>query len=651
MKTFTKTFLIPVFIFFSFSMLLQAQTDNRNGEIETKGQIQSISSDSIVVNTITFKVDANTVVKNNMGTIIQYSHLQVGMFVEVEAVVQSDSSFLAKIIKMHTEQDNLEIEGFVHSIGGDSLVVNDVTVFVDGNTVISGEEDSLKTFSDIHEGNFVKVKAVRLAGDTLLAVRIKIHTGNSQDKIEIEGTINHINQDTLVVNNFHVVVDANTEIFSKNHDRLNTADLQVGMRVEIKAQLISGNIYLAKRIKVKVAETEEFEFKAVIDSLENGSILLNGNWVKTDSTTEILGQNHIQKTFADLTQGMKIKVEGKILSDNSLFATRIVIREIWNEDVEVTGLIDSIGADWISVMNHTFYINGLSQLFNFDGTSININFLIQGTKVKIKGERSGDSLYVKSLVIVSSSLNKIYGNIDSLSVNTLYVSGIKVKTNSNTIVINFMDSVVTLNDLAVNQTVEMLALLQSDSSYLALIINIEEDPNVTKVSGFVNNITQNSLSVALPLFTVTPNTVVLNSNYQPISFSDLSTGQQVTVWGNQISPSQVEAVQIVANTGIVTGIEDVKNKVTIPNNFSLSQNYPNPFNPSTTIRYTLSKSSYVTLKVYNILGKEVATLVNEQKPSGTFEVTFTANNLASGVYFYSLRAGNFVSTKKLILMK
>ena len=652
--TFNKPFqkvLIPILFFFSIIILFQNQTLAVNGDFETRGEILSISTDSIIVNDITFKVDANTVVKDDKDLVIPYSDLQVGMFVKIRAVFLADNSLLAVKNKKHSETDGLEIEGLVHSIGGDSLVIHNVTVLVDSNTVITGEEDSLKTFSDIHVGSFVKIKAVLVGGDSLLAVRIRLRTEDDRDNIEIEGTINTINQDTLIVNNFHVVVDANTEIFSNNNDRLNITDLQVGMRVEIKAQLLAGNLYLARRIKVRVPESEEFEFKATIDSLDNGSILLNGVWVQTDSTTEILGQDHTQKTFSDLTKGMRIKVKGNILPDNSLLAKRIVIQEIWNHDIELTGLIDSIGSDWIGVLNHTLFINGLSQLFNFDGTLINIGFLTTGTKVKIKAEISGDSLYVKRLIIVNSSLNTFFGNIDSLGVNTLYVSGVEITTNSSTIVVNFMDSVVTLNDLAVNQTVEILAFLQSNNSYLALVINIEEDPNVTTVSGFINNVTQNSLSVALPSFIITPSTIFLNLSYQPISVSDVVEGQEVTVWGNQVSPSQIEALQIIANTDIVTGIEDNKNRLTIPDNFSLSQNYPNPFNPSTRIRYTLSEVSFVTLKIYNILGKEVATLVNELKPSGTFEVTFNAHRLASGVYFYSLHAGNFVKTKKLILLK
>ena len=91
--------------------------------------------------------------------------------------------------------------------------------------------------------------------------------------------------------------------------------------------------------------------------------------------------------------------------------------------------------------------------------------------------------------------------------------------------------------------------------------------------------------------------------------------------------------------------------VRIPSEYNLAQNYPNPFNPSTTIKYSLSNPEIVTLKIFDVLGKEVATLVNEQKPAGDYEVNFHAEQLVSGVYYYKLIAGDFVSTKKMIFMK
>lgn len=88
-----------------------------------------------------------------------------------------------------------------------------------------------------------------------------------------------------------------------------------------------------------------------------------------------------------------------------------------------------------------------------------------------------------------------------------------------------------------------------------------------------------------------------------------------------------------------------------PNNFVLSQNYPNPFNPSTKISFEIPKNGEVSLRVFDLTGREVATLVNENVSKGSYEVEFNATSLPSGVYFYQLRAGSFVETKKMILMK
>ena len=96
---------------------------------------------------------------------------------------------------------------------------------------------------------------------------------------------------------------------------------------------------------------------------------------------------------------------------------------------------------------------------------------------------------------------------------------------------------------------------------------------------------------------------------------------------------------------------EVEVKIDIPSEYALKQNYPNPFNPSTTIRYQIPTSGIVSLKVYDVLSKEVANLVNEEKTAGRYEVKFDAADLPSGVYFYKIQAGNFIKTKKMILMK
>jgi hypothetical protein len=98
-----------------------------------------------------------------------------------------------------------------------------------------------------------------------------------------------------------------------------------------------------------------------------------------------------------------------------------------------------------------------------------------------------------------------------------------------------------------------------------------------------------------------------------------------------------------------TQVEETSSET--PITYSLGQNYPNPFNPDTKIRFAIAKKSFVSLKVYDLLGREIAVLVNSEYLSGNYEVPFVGASLASGIYFYRIQAGLFTDTKKLILLK
>ena len=135
----------------------------------------------------------------------------------------------------------------------------------------------------------------------------------------------------------------------------------------------------------------------------------------------------------------------------------------------------------------------------------------------------------------------------------------------------------------------------------------------------INYLTQNGL------------VVIVNTNH-----TQADTGR-ISIVGFQIIQGK-----------LLTGVES---PVLTPTSFSLEQNYPNPFNPSTQISFTVPSRSHVTLTVFNLLGMQVAELVNGEKEAGRYSVQFNGNNLASGVYFYRLHAGNFLQTKKMVLLK
>ena len=132
---------------------------------------------------------------------------------------------------------------------------------------------------------------------------------------------------------------------------------------------------------------------------------------------------------------------------------------------------------------------------------------------------------------------------------------------------------------------------------------------------------------------------------------------------SEISPGSINLRQFLATQRIIVDgiivskvwsdvVTDVINAEIInPEEFKLSQNYPNPFNPLTKIRYAVPRSSMIEIILFDVLGNEIQTLVNEEKPIGNYEVEFNAKSLPSGIYFYRLQAGEFVETKKMVLMK
>ena len=161
---------------------------------------------------------------------------------------------------------------------------------------------------------------------------------------------------------------------------------------------------------------------------------------------------------------------------------------------------------------------------------------------------------------------------------------------------------------------------------------MSSDTTITYISGPLN------VASIAPGETVIPAgsyTVRIDSNFSlPFNFNFNISSDEWLYWKDSIS--------------IVTSVEGEN---TLPISYKLFQNYPNPFNPTTTIKYGISERTFVELRVYDILGKEIALLVNEEQKAGYYELNFNQINLPSGVYFYQLRAGNFVETKKMVLMK
>ncbi|MFA6457103.1 MAG: choice-of-anchor D domain-containing protein, partial [Bacteroidota bacterium] len=161
-----------------------------------------------------------------------------------------------------------------------------------------------------------------------------------------------------------------------------------------------------------------------------------------------------------------------------------------------------------------------------------------------------------------------------------------------------------------------------------------------------------SIFASRPQFTVKTNAKFIapgQSITDTIHFAPISSGADsgfIIIQSNSVSSPDTIKVN-----GVAISPTGIMSTMGLPTIFSLSQNYPNPFNPSTVIEYGLPKDSQVRIIVFDILGRQIKTLVNEEKAGGRYNVEFSANSLSSGMYFYQMRAGLFVETKKLILLK
>lgn len=140
-------------------------------------------------------------------------------------------------------------------------------------------------------------------------------------------------------------------------------------------------------------------------------------------------------------------------------------------------------------------------------------------------------------------------------------------------------------------------------------------------------------------------------------YGDLANIDQIRFDIREPAPDNIKYTIVIDD---IIGVDEYNSDITDikynylssnPSSYRLNQNYPNPFNPSTVIRYSLPQSGLVSLKVYDVLGQQVAVLLNSEQSAGTHEINFNASKLSSGIYFYTIHAGNFISTKKMLLLK
>ena len=644
---FSKVYTILALMLFSTANLFAE-------DLEVTGNISEIGVDYLIVQDYTFYVDQNTVLKDGNGNTVTFSYFQVNDLVEVKANSLGNGTYLATRVKKEdgpNNPDEIEITGYVTSVGTNSFTINTSVFYVDENTEYKGRHGNPFSFEQIEVGLLLEVKAFSQANGDLLATRVKTEDDDNQhgNELELKGFIESKSSNSITVAQQEFIVNGSTIILDLNRMPISFNDLNVGDRVEVKAFKQPDNSYLAVRIKLEDLPENEIEFTSQIESIVGNDITINGITFATDSNTVFLDDNRMPITIDFLQVGMWVEVKGFKRQDGSYYASKIQIEDFVRNEIEVKGKITELTASSLVVNGITFSVDNNTLVFDLLNNPIPFSSLQVDQLVEVKGTKTGATTAIAHKIKLEGNEDiEIFGRITAINVNSIELNGLVIFVNSSTIYLNHANQPISFSDLSVDQFVEVKMVRNPDSTLLALRIKIEDGMNFSKVNGFVGTV--NGAFIELPTgnYTINSNTVVIDNNFNLISAGQLNNGQQVIVWASVDASSNKTALQIQSKVSAPTGVEE---SPVVVDEFILEQNYPNPFNPSTTISFTLQANQFVTLKVFNLIGEEVATLVNGNLTQGAHSINFNASGLSSGFYLYRLESGSQVQVRKMMLLK
>lgn len=307
------------------------------------------------------------------------------------------------------------------------------------------------------------------------------------------------------------------------------------------------------------------------------------------------------------------------------------------------GFLLKVNSNGDSLWSKYFRIGESSTYFNYIIRSFNNNYLILGTTDSLS---LASQVFTKCNIVQVDSTGKIllqqtlgdYGDYYPLSKIVLtkdsnYVFIALQKDSSNLIKISPIAQIISAK------------VLDFDANNIS----------GTNDGGFILTNKLNSSEITLEKLDSTGNkqwSKQIPFNTSDVRCADIyQTADSSYVLTGSVQSSGMIFSYLIKTNSLGDFILDVKDSHQELSGFNLSQNYPNPFNPTTIINYSIPKTSFVSLKVYNVLGKEVAVLINEVKPAGNYNAEFNSGKIASGIYFYRIIAGQFSSTRKMILLK
>ncbi|MFQ5637572.1 MAG: DUF5666 domain-containing protein [bacterium] len=475
---------------------------------------------------------------------------------------ESDNDFEVrvdiKIIGGGNGGEEVEFTGTIDAIDIATIVVDAMEFVVTANTEFLDNLNIAISLPELSVGQVVQIKGVRGNDGVLRAIRIKIeNTDLGDNEIEVTGTLTDMSETHVKTQGLTFQVDQATQLFDEQNNPIALSDIKIGFIVEIRANVLNNETFLATKIKIADRLHDEIDIIGVIENIGEHSLLVAGfEFIVTD-TTEILDSADRAIFFNDLRIENIVQITAQVHVDRTLIATHIKVENRLQGEVEVTSSIATIGSDYLLVAGIKFVVNSKTEILDPGNNPISFTDLQAGFIVEIRGMAQQDGQLAAMKIRIEERIIdevKITGVIEQYNNAEIVILGKTFSITQNSVFFDKDENRITIAQLFVGQTVEVRGDLMTDGTLVAIRIE-ERETEPIEVVGPIDAFATNTIVVLGVTFFMNDTAQLLDAENNPIDFSALELGRTVTVRAVGQSNGTQEAVRIkIEDIALLSGI-------------------------------------------------------------------------------------------------
>lgn len=399
-----------------------------------------------------------------------------------------------------------------------------------------------------NNGFYYLLKMVMLSAVILF---INSNLLSAHDDIEVKGNIEQIGAGYLVVQSTKFIVNSGTELKGRHGTTFEFSSLKENDFVEVRGNVLNDSSYLATRIRLEDEHGNEFEIEGLIEEIGDNNFKVSGFIFYVTANTEMRGRHNSTFSFSDLSTGNRVEVKGFKNSDDTFTATRIKLDDRHQDnELEITGIISKLGSNSFKVGDMMFFVDSTTAILRRSNILLSFSDLTVQMRVEVKAIKRSDGSLLATRVKIEDNFHfedeiEFTAQIEDINGSSITVSGLTFKTDSNTVVLDNNRLPISFSSLQIGMLVEIKGFKQADGSILAVKIKIEDFfRDEVELKGKIEDLGNGFITVAGKVFTVNDQTLVLDHNQNPISFSLLTVGLIVEIKGRKTVSGDFTATKI-----------------------------------------------------------------------------------------------------------